>query len=167
MSSCACVATLMFLLLLSWFLGLRPIYSCVVFPPFLAVDLWSTTLQEAKKFTRSKFCWVDFELWTNLSCRCGSAALTEQQCRGWIWLRFELNFYRPIHPPLGVPVILQMPISGEPLSLWITITRTSLPASKWTSVKNLVSSCPRISWLSCYWLIGSILWLAQFLDTAV
>ena len=95
------------MLLLRWFLELRPIYLCVVFPPLLAVDLWSITLQKAKKFTRSKFCWVDFELWTNLSCRCGSAVLTERQCRRWIWLRFELNFYGPIHPPLSVPEILQ------------------------------------------------------------
>ena len=82
MSSCACVATLVFLLLLRWFLGLRPIYLCVVFPPFSVVDLWSTTLQEAKKFTRSKFRWVDFELWTNLSCRCSSAAVWSGSATG-------------------------------------------------------------------------------------
>jgi hypothetical protein len=49
----------------------------------------------------------------------------------------------------------------EPPSEWIATTRTSLPASKWTSVKNLVSSCLQgFHWFSL-WLIGSILWLAH------
>jgi len=69
--------------------------------------IYSTTLQEANKFTRPKFRWVNFKLWTNLSCRCNSAALIERQCRRWIWLLFKLNFYRHIHSLLDIAEILQ------------------------------------------------------------
>jgi hypothetical protein len=50
----------------------------------------------------------------------------------------------------------------EPPSEWITTTRTSLLASKWTSVKNLVSSCSEdFIGIHRIWLIGFDLWMAH------
>jgi hypothetical protein len=49
-------------------------------------------------------------------------------------------------------------LACEPPSECITTTRTNLPESKWTSVKNLMSSCSRIS-LVILWLIVIIYWL--------
>jgi hypothetical protein len=65
-----------------------------------------------------------------------------------------------VAPYCGFGVWCQL--ACEPPSEWITTMRTSLPASKWTSVKNLMSPCLRIS-LVVLKLIGSILWLAHTL----
>jgi hypothetical protein len=48
-------------------------------------------------------------------------------------------------------------LAREPPSEWIATTRTSLPASKWTSIKNIVSPCLRIS-LVILWLIDWFHW---------
>jgi hypothetical protein len=54
-----------------------------------------------------------------------------------------------------------MPLTHEPPSEWIATTRTSLLASKWTSVKKILCHLvPRISWYSL-WLMVIILWLAH------
>jgi hypothetical protein len=82
------------------------------------------------------------------------------------WLVWSTSCVGYAAPYWGFGVWCQL--ACEPPSEWITITRTSLPASKWTSVKNLVSFCLRgFHWLSSDWLIGSILWLALFLNTTV
>jgi hypothetical protein len=51
-------------------------------------------------------------------------------------------------------------LAREPLSGWIATTRTRLPASKWTSVKIIVSSFDSevigLHWYSFLWLFDSI-----------
>jgi hypothetical protein len=58
-------------------------------------------------------------------------------------------------------------LAREPLSEWITTVRTSLPASKWTSVKIFVSSCSEdfIGYLVIDWLVPLL--IGSFLYTAV
>jgi hypothetical protein len=63
-----------------------------------------------------------------------------------------------VAPDYGFGVWCQL--AHEPPSEWIATTRTSLLASKWTSVKKILCHLiPRISWYSL-WLIVIILWLA-------
>jgi hypothetical protein len=77
------------------------------------------------------------------------------------WLVWSLSCVGCAAPYWGFDMWCQL--ACEPLSEWIATTRTSLPASKWTSVKNLMSSCHRVFHCISLWLIGSILWLAHIL----
>jgi hypothetical protein len=76
------------------------------------------------------------------------------------WLVWSLSCVGCAAP--GCRFSLWCQLACEPLSGWIATTRTSLLASKWTSVKNHYIIFVRgFHWLSCDWLIGFIiLWLA-------
>jgi hypothetical protein len=81
------------------------------------------------------------------------------------WLVWSSSCVGCVAPYCGFGVWCQL--VHEPPSEWITTTRTSLPASKWTSVKNLVSPCPRIS-LVFLWLIDWLhLVIGSYLNTSV
>ena len=78
----------------------------------------------------------------------------------WSWLVWSSSCVACATPYWGFGMWCQL--ARKPPSEWIATMRTSLPASKWTSVKN---HCVIIwfqgDWYSFLWLIGS------FLDTAV
>jgi hypothetical protein len=77
-----------------------------------------------------------------------------------LWLVWSSSCVGCTAPYWGFGVWCQL--AREPPSEWIATTRTNLPVSNWTSVKNLVSLLFRgFHWLSSVWLIGSILWLAH------
>jgi hypothetical protein len=78
-----------------------------------------------------------------------------------LWLMWSSSCVSCVAPYWGFGVWCQL--AREPPSEWIAITRTSLPASKWTSVKNhCVIFVRGFHWLSYDWLIGFIiLWLAH------
>jgi hypothetical protein len=74
------------------------------------------------------------------------------------WLVWSLSCVGCAALDCGFGVWCQL--AREPPSEWIVTTGTSLPASKWTLVKNYcVIFVSRISWYSL-WLIIIILWLA-------
>jgi hypothetical protein len=66
------------------------------------------------------------------------------------WLVWSSSYVGCVAPYWAFGMWCQL--AHEPPSEWITTTRTSLLASKWTLVKNLVSPCLRIS-LVFLWLI--------------
>jgi hypothetical protein len=74
------------------------------------------------------------------------------------WLVLSSSCVSCAAPNCGFGVWCQL--AREPLSEWITTMRASLPASKWTSVKNIVSS---LFWgfygIHCDWLSSSCDWL--------
>jgi hypothetical protein len=78
----------------------------------------------------------------------------------WSWLVWSSSCVGCAAPYCGFSVWFQL--AREPPSEWIGTTRTSLPASKWISIKKILCHhCPRISWLIMIdWLhrivIGSI-----------
>jgi hypothetical protein len=77
------------------------------------------------------------------------------------WFMWSSSCVGCVAPYWGFCVWCQL--VRESQSEWIATMRTSLPASKWTSVKILVSSCLwGFHWISL-WLIGSILLLAHTL----
>ena len=79
------------------------------------------------------------------------------------WLVWSSSCVGCVAPYWGFGMWCQL--AHEPPSEWIATTRTSLPTSKWTSVKIIVSlfdsEVISLHWYSFLWLIGS------FLDSAV
>ena len=79
------------------------------------------------------------------------------------WLVWSSSYVGCAAPYWGFGMWCQL--AREPPSEWIAIMRTSLPASKWTFVKIIVSSFDSevivLYWYSFLWLIGS------FLDSTV
>jgi hypothetical protein len=75
------------------------------------------------------------------------------------WLVWSSSYVGCVAPYWGFGVWCQL--AREPPSECIATTMTSLPASKWTSAKILCHLIRGFHWLSCDWLIGSILWLAH------
>jgi hypothetical protein len=77
-----------------------------------------------------------------------------------LWLVWFSSCVGCVAPGCGFGVRCQL--AREPPSEWIATTRTSLPASKWTSIKKSCVITVRVFLgIHCDWLIDSILWLAH------
>jgi hypothetical protein len=77
-----------------------------------------------------------------------------------LWLVWSSSYVGCAAPGCGFGVWCQL--AREPPSEWIATTRTSLPVSKWTSIKkSCVITVRGFLGIHCDWVIGSILWLAH------
>jgi hypothetical protein len=87
----------------------------------------------------------------------GERKYTQVDCSWFVW---SSSYVGCVAPYWEFGVWCQL--ACEPPSEWIATARASLPAIKWTSVKNLVSSCSE-DFISIHrvWLIGFDLWLAH------